>query len=766
MKKLFAIVLALCSVVPLLSARVLAEPAVRTVQAATPAGRSAQSAGPDVSPASRETVPPRGTALPLKRIVFYSNGVAYFERRGRIQGDAEIKLPFRGTELDDVLKSLLVLDLGRGRIESVEYEAVEPPAVKLAGSSFRLPAGTLENDPDGGLAGALRRLQGCRVALSLPSRELTGRILTVSRTALRPGTNQPGEIKDFLLLASDEGGLHSLALPDIRSVRLLDEENRRQLNLFAETAARLGKTESSLLTITSRGEGSRELMAACTVAAPVWKASYRMVAGADGRPFLQGWALVDNTTDEDWEQVMITLVSGSPASTWQQLSWPLYRHRPQIQPPGGTSPFPQEAPKPWLTGPPPVSTASASMATELTQDNRLSKVPVNGKNFPALMNLSPGVSIDGVDNNSTAIQSQPALSVTLPSDAITRGEAGVSTEVESLRRGELFEYRVAVPVTIRRHRSALVPIVQTALEGERVSRYSEIQGGRPKSGWRLHNTSGLVLEQGPVVLMEGEAFGGESTLPRIYENQKKFIPFAEDLDLEITSREVKEREPAFLVKAGRGAFQAHHYEVHRTIYAIRNHAGRAKILYIEHPVEEEWEWADGMPKPVSRDDESALFRLEVPPGGREPLEFTVSARCPKMDTYQLDDLTAVDLEVFQARGYLDEATGKALRQLVGFSEKTVENEQMQEKLEAEAEALSEEQERLRDTVEKLGKQAEARILITRYLTKMDRQENRLEEIAREKARLSEENLKLGKDKKQLVANLLLERKLPPDRQIR
>ena len=60
------------------------------------------------------------------------------------------------------------------------------------------------------------------------------------------------------------------------------------------------------------GEGKRKVQVGYVVEAPIWKTSYRLVLSDTEAPFLQGWALVENTTDEDWQGVRLSLISGRP----------------------------------------------------------------------------------------------------------------------------------------------------------------------------------------------------------------------------------------------------------------------------------------------------------------------------------------------------------------------------------------------------------------------------------------------------------------------
>jgi hypothetical protein len=269
--------------------------------------------------------------LPLRRVVLYSNGVAYFERRGTVTDRAEIALPFKQSQVDDVLKSMVVLDLGRGRIGSVSYESSEPTSARLAEIPFAIEAATAADAEEaGGLAGVLRQLQGARVTVTSATHTVTGAILNVERREVAGEAGKPPTVAAALVVASDAGEITSLRLEEVRSVRLLDENERRDVVEFANATASARRRDVKTIVVTSDGSGAREMVVSYTVAAPIWKTSYRVVFDDAGQPFFQGWAIVDNTSDEDWTGVRLSLVSGSPVSFVQPLQRPLYRHRPVV----------------------------------------------------------------------------------------------------------------------------------------------------------------------------------------------------------------------------------------------------------------------------------------------------------------------------------------------------------------------------------------------------------------------------------------------------
>jgi len=170
-------------------------------------------------------------SLPLRRVILYSNGVAYFERRGKVTGHAEINLSFKESQMDDVLKSMIVLDLGQGHIGAINYNSSAPLSARLTEIPFSI-APQVENSNEGGLPGVLRQLQGTRVTVAAGNRTAAGAILTVEDRTFQIDGNKPAQVNHWLVLASETGELASFNLADIRSVRVLDGSARQSINNF------------------------------------------------------------------------------------------------------------------------------------------------------------------------------------------------------------------------------------------------------------------------------------------------------------------------------------------------------------------------------------------------------------------------------------------------------------------------------------------------------------------------------------------------------
>ena len=132
------------------------------------------------------------------------------------------------------------------------------------------------------------------------------------------------------MLASDAGEISEFDLSEVRTVKLLDEGTKRDVGEFANATASTRRRDAKTITVTSEGAGTREMVVSYTIAAPIWKTTYRVVLDEQGKPFFQGWAIVDNVSEEDWSNVQLSLISGTPISFIQPIQKPLYRYRPVV----------------------------------------------------------------------------------------------------------------------------------------------------------------------------------------------------------------------------------------------------------------------------------------------------------------------------------------------------------------------------------------------------------------------------------------------------
>lgn len=654
--------------------------------------------------------------LPIRRVILYSNGIAYVERRGTISGRAEINLSFTQSQIDDVLKSMVVLDLGNGKIGAVSYNSSAPPSARMAEIPFKVEAET-GADASGGLASVLSQLQGARVFVTSTRQTATGAILTVEKRAVAPKEkDKPATEAQFLVVAGENGEIASFDLAEIRSVKLLDDATRKDVNEFAAVSASARRKDAKTITVTSDGANQRELVVSYTIAAPIWKTTYRVVLDKDGKPFFQGWAIVDNVSDEDWQAVNLSLVSGSPISFIQPLQSPLFRHRPVVEIPEDLSLEPQIY-EPGIS-------ADADRAIGYGRGS--------------------GSGIGSGNGNAEVNVASESLVKTELSDVLASENSGVETAAKGEKLGDLFEYAVVQPVSVARNRSALIPIVQTKMDGERISVYNEqVRQDRPMSGILLKNTTDLTFENGALTVFERNAYAGESLMERLKPAENRLISFALDLETLVQIKQEEDREPAKLVKAASGAFQIHYFKTDRKVYTLQNQTERARIVYIEHPARDNWRLSDDTARPAETTQQFYRFRVELKPF--EKLVFPVTERQALMDSYQLTKLTRENLDLFVRQRSISNDVRQKLEKLIDLRARISEIEEDLTVLKLDESAISADQARLRENIEALAKTPEAKQLINRYIAKANEQETRIEQIAKERQTFIAERERLERE---------------------
>jgi hypothetical protein len=786
----------------------------------------------------------KSQTLPIRRVILYSNGVAYIERRGTVSGHAEVNLSFKQSQVDDVLKSMVVLDLGQGRIGAVSYNSSAPPSARLADIPFSIRAGT-DNANHGGLAGVLSQLQGARVLVSTANRTAIGSILTVEERKAN-GDQEKQTTTYALVIASESGELMSFNLAEVRSIKLIDEGTRRDVKEFADASASARRRDAKTIVVTSDGAGPREMLVSYTIAAPIWKTTYRVVLDSQGKPFFQGWAIVDNVSEEDWTNVELSMVSGSPVSFIQQIQKPFYRYRPVVGMQEDLKLTPQtyedneggsaSSINGIVTDPNGAIIPGASVTITNTATNQSITTPTGGDGSYRSSTLTPGTytvtinssgfkqtrienvvvggswpshanaelqpgnvsetvtivardqaqlsptmntrriadlpasgnrprnnfSIDGVNNNNfemsvspNATSSSNGVSI---SDAITGSDSGVEAAATGSEVGDLFEYHIDQPVTVLRDRSALIPILQTRMEGERVSIYNQgVRSDRAFGGMLLKNTSALTLEDGALTVIDGDAYAGEALMERLKPAEERLISFALDLGTVVNVRVKEDRAPTFMVRALNGVFQAHYYQTTSKTYVLTNQTDKPRVVIVEHPLHQDWTLSEDTPKPDAKS--ARYYRFRVPLAPHQKVELPVTERRVLMETYTLSNFTRQDLELFIARHYIDASTRAMLEKIIDIRSRMAAGQERMETINSEVEEIGKDQERLRDNIKALTATAEAKQLITRYVAKADTQETRLEQLNKEKQTLNEEQTRLQTELEALVRSLSIDRQL-------
>ncbi len=266
------------------------------------------------------TVAAAAAELPVREVVLFKHGVGYFARSGRLAAGESARLDFKADEMNDVLKSLTIEQKGTGKISGLRYDSSEPLAKKLEEFPFSIGAG----QP---LSAILDQFKGARIELKFGSETVAGEIVGARR--LVGGANQPATEQATLLL--DSGEIRNVDLGAVSSLRFSDPKLQLQFKDYLAALSQSRSKDKRSVYIDSTDSGAREIAASYMIPTPVWKSSYRLIFGETGQPTLEGWAIVDNTTGDDWANVRLALVSGRPISFISKLYEPRYLGRPEAE---------------------------------------------------------------------------------------------------------------------------------------------------------------------------------------------------------------------------------------------------------------------------------------------------------------------------------------------------------------------------------------------------------------------------------------------------
>ncbi len=635
----------------------------------------------------------------MRRVVLYKNGVGYFEHLGRVHSSQAVHVDFTSAQLNDVLKSLTVLDLSGGKITGVGYNSEAPLARRLA--TLRLALGEKPTTAE-----FLSALRGARLEVRGGNNPaMTGKLLSVERKT-QNGSNWTVET-DEISLITDGGEIRSVDINPITSVRIAEKDLQVEVGKYLGLIASSRDQDVRRMTISTTGAGERNLYVSYISEVPIWKTTYRIVLPSkpEKNPLLQGWAIVDNTIGEDWNEVELSLVAGAPHSFIQELSQPYYGRRPVV-------PLPES-----------VQLTPQTHAATLEAMPRLVSPHVMGGVPGGVAGGSMGGVIGGVIGGMGGAPPPPKPSSV---DEAEVEEAREESEpvAEGNTIGDLFEYKLKERVTIRKNQSALVPILQTDIAAERVSLWSESLGvARPLRALWVNNASSLTLDGGSFSVLDSNTFAGEGLVEAIKPGERRLLSYATDLGLLVDTKQDSGHERVTRVRIYRGTMTTTREEREKKTYIVRNEDTTPRTLVIEHPARPEWKLAEDGPKPEEKASGLYRFRLSVEPKKTERL--VVNEAKPLYTQYAVNGATDDQIELFLRQKSINSDIAKALRAIV--AQKNVVAD-FDEKIRAQQKVIDQiftDQGRLRENMKALKGSAEEKTLLQRYTKQLDEEETEL-----------------------------------------
>ena len=355
---------------------------------------------------------------------------------------------------------------------------------------------------------------------------------------------------------------------DVQGIRFLRKEVQDDLAQALQVLSSSHGIEKKKVVLHFAGTGKRRVRIGYILEAPVWKTSYRLVLGDTGQHLLQGWALVENTSDTDWTSVALTLVSGRPITFTMDLYQPLYIQRPEVQ---------LELYQSLRAEDQPDGDGRAGRAADEAawrRRRRAAGAPApSAKPRRAPRPRSPAALARGR-------RRQPEFSVS----------QGVTAAARGGQVGELFQYVIDKPVTLPRQQSAMLPILNQQVSGERYSLYNESTDPKyPLNAVKLKNASSLHLMQGPITVFDGGTYAGDAQITDLAPGARAARHLRHGPGHRGAAAPGRRPGHAGVGEDQQGGLLLHEQGSSRERdYTIKNRGTKNRTVLIEHPFQPEW----------------------------------------------------------------------------------------------------------------------------------------------------------------------------------
>jgi len=645
--------------------------------------------------------------LPVRTVVLYKHGVGYFERSGTLGPGESARLDFRAEEMNDVLKSLTINDQG-GKVTDLRYDSSIPLDQKLTEFPFRINNG----EP---LSAVIDQLKGARIEMEFGPQKIAGAIVSARLIA---GDKDHPE-REQLTLLMDSGELRNVDLAAATAIRFTDPKLQLQFKdyLAAVTGAR-SKDKRSVY-IDSTDSKSRDVRAAYITPMPAWKSSYRLLFGEGGaQPTLEGWAIVDNTTGEDWTNVRLSLVSGKPISFISQLYPPKF---------------------------------IARLGAELAEDRPVAPTVYSGavQNGPAAA-PPPAASraINGRLGTSSQMLTVEAASPLLQTQSSSIGSvvsSGSATEI-----ADLFEYDIANPVTVRKDESAMMPFLQQKVSARKLIIYSDANRPNPFSAAELTNNTGKTLDGGPITVFDAGTYAGEALVETVKNSDKRFISYGVDLGTRISTNLDFRNDTVRELHAHNGLLISRLSQVQKKTYSVHNVDPRAKTLIIEHPVRMGYELIDTA-KPIETARDVYRFEVKLPANGS--LEFPVTEERLYDTQTSVSSLNPDGLVTYIRNKTISDAARKQLQQIADLKTQIANADADKRSVTDQVNNLVRDEERNRQNIASLSQVSGQQQIVQDYARKLSDQETQIAKLRDREGALDQQHAALQTQLNSLIEKL-------------
>jgi hypothetical protein len=648
--------------------------------------------------------------LPVTEVVLFKHGVGYFTRAGELKSGETVRLEFKADDMNDVLKSLTVTDRNGGKVSSVRYDASEPLEKRLENFPFALGSQST-------LAAFLDQMKGARLELKLGSESIAGTIL--ASRVVKSSDRDPE--RQTVSLFDDAGEIRTFDLAAAASLRFSDPKLQTQLKDYLTVLSQANSKDRRSIYIDATSAAAREIVARYTIPTPVWKSSYRLIFGTESQPTLEGWAIVDNTSGEDWSNIRLSVVSGKPISFITQLYAPRYVTRPEVELAENRAVAP-------------VVFQGAVGAMEPAQKDALLRIPNAGITMMEQMGMADKAAPAGRGGGygGGAYRINPQSSITPTTDASDAGE--------------LFEYSFSSPITVKKGESAMLPFLQQKIDTRKLLIYSENFGLNAMNAAEITNTTGKTLDGGPITVYDANTYAGEALVETIKAGDKRLISYGVDLGTRVTTAWDSSRDVVREIHFRRGVLTTKSAVEETKTFTIRNIDAKSKTLILEHPQRDGYKLLNQKPSELT----AHAYRFEVKLAPTAVATFPIKEERLLTQTYQLSNMTIDALDEWVQNKSLTDPQRRDLEQIAQKKREIGDNATQVARAENEERDLTQDETRQRTNIQTLNNVSGQQELVQKYARQLSDLESRLSTLRETQNNLRRTAATLQSDLNQLM----------------
>jgi hypothetical protein len=680
--------------------------------------------------------------LKIEKIIIFKHGIGYFLLKGTMKGTGTFELEFTVDEMNDILKSLFVLDTSEdGFISSISYDAALEPDQLLKNIMIDIPNVN-------SFTSLITQLKGAKIMITI------GRQDSEKKRGIIMGMEEIEKIKNdiqiteklLVLLLEDTGKIVKIPFSEISEFDILNKDIKSDLKFFLDTIISGIKKDSKKIIINCESGGNAENERTIVVSylheSPIWKTSYRLIMSKEqaeqNKCLLAGYSLIENITNQDWEDIELTLVAGMPVSFIYDFYRPILMQRPVIEPPKVLSAKPTEIEEEMAAdefrayrggGAPKMKKEATKQAMEYE------KAPMAPAR--AIM-TSPDTSISGGLSDDRLLDKMRS-----------------ATKTQTKELGELFEYKISNPVTIKRKKSALVPILTEGIKAKKILLYNKTEHDKnPNACLEITNNSALTLEHGPVSIIYDDNLAGESIIPFMNKDDTRLLNYAIEQGVLINTEQKTEDKNVHKVTFGGAYCYEYYYTLLNSSYKIKNKTEETKELYIDHPKKSDYKITE---KPQEPEETANYWRFKLVLQPKSAIEFKLQERKENYSSYYIWNWTKKDIlnkiSFYMKKQFIEKELESSLKEIAQLIGDINQFRNRKSKLENEQNQMTSEQERLRENISVLGDSTQEASLKEKYVNKLTLQENRFEEIKAEIDELEKQINKLNEEIEEKLNNL-------------